>query len=386
MLETTESVKERNVRESLANWFKADKWNYRDLRFWIKGYKFLSGDSDPFVMILKSLFSYPDLKNELSLRIATFLEKEKPYQKSRMTDDDDDVLFSNLFYLAAGLNYRQELGEQFLKIYNYFQKHTEERKEFFSEKKWHNLNNAFREALICNQIDQTFKEVWKAGIRNEQISYIVGDHFSNFRGVAYLPSAENSQTPDVQTIGWALKQMTFYLEYKSKRGEKFRGLIKRTQEVWSDYSNWKEVLINQAKEQKLPIWATQAVSEIYDFPLTKINNSENEFIVVRDISAYLNNQNIEYECVPIGNLFRKIKLDNPNLELIKVTEEKVAEHSKNSLSSTYNGFLGELSQDFFDLANDYQHKNEISTTFLNIGNTLLFFIEPNAEKALSASR
>lgn len=357
MIETIASS-ETSIRTDLATWLEAKNWSYRDLRFWIKGYRFLSIDADPFVLILRSIHASKELSNAMSCRIAQFLEVEKPYQMSRRTDDDDEVLFVNLFYLAAGLNNRKELGEQLIKIFRYFEVNSEEREEFFSMKKWPHMVSAFREALICNQIDQTLGEIWTAGICDRQISYLAGDVFSYFRGIVYLPSSTDSDMPDIETIGWALARMDDYLEARPERGRKFRGLIRRTKEVWIDYPCWNETFHILHRKYEYRNWALSKLDSLVQ-PLDKHSEGLQHYLVWELYLPFLRELRIPYTIVKSYGIIHEIRVSEVAKTFLDKTSEIVESIRLNCPFESYDSIVKASNQGFLELYDYFVRENNL---------------------------
>src|SRR5437016_4509030 len=124
-----ESLQIAQIRNDLENWLKAETWEFNELRYWIKGYKFFDYGDEPYLWLSRCLPKSSKYLPSMAQRIAIFLEIEEPYKRTRRTEDDDDSLFYNLFSLSAGLGYRRELGRELSRIFHYFSKNKNERKD-----------------------------------------------------------------------------------------------------------------------------------------------------------------------------------------------------------------------------------------------------------------
>ena len=167
-----ESPKIRKIRQGLETWLNNDGWTFNDLRRWLKGYELpaVGYDKEPYSWIL---YGFPKLERyyrEMANRIAKFLQHEKPYKTP--SDDYDDQLFYNLFHLSAGIGREKELGGALSEVFFYFAGNENVCQKFFSKDKRYNLNNAFREALIINQTDTTFRDIWVKGLENQKVSFL----------------------------------------------------------------------------------------------------------------------------------------------------------------------------------------------------------------------
>lgn len=311
-----ESPKIRKIRERLENWLGSDDWTFDGLRRWLKGYELpaVGYDNEPYSWLL---YGFPKLelyRCEMASRIARFLQDEKPHQN--LSNDYDDKLFYNLFHLSAGLGCKRELGAPLSNLFTYFAGDENKCREFFSKHKQYNLNNAFREALITNQTDTTFRDIWIGGLEGYQASFLLGDAYSNFRGILYLSDGEQ---PLVDDIGWGLKKMAEYLEPEKYRHEKFRRLLERVKEVWpaeKSSQNWDEILLLQAKKHRWQDWATVRLERLV-VPMEKVEDRGQRVLIWAGYLPFLNELNISFHILSEGQseeqLFSEVLISQENL-------------------------------------------------------------------------
>jgi hypothetical protein len=311
----TESPKIKKIRERLEGWLGNDDWTFDGLRRWLKGYELpaVGYDKEPYSWLL---YGFPEpeyYRREMASRIARFLQDERPHQKS--SSDYDDRLFYNLFHLSAGLGCRRELSVPLYDLYDYFARNDDSRRVFFSNEKQYNLNNAFREALITNQIDATFRDIWVGGLEGQQVSFLLGDAYSHFRGILYL--SEGGQ-PCVDDIGWGLKRMAEYVEPEKQRHEKFRHLLERVKEVWSPEKfalNWDELLLLQAKKYEWQDWAAVRL-EKFVVPTERPVDGLNHVHIWAGYLPFLNELNIPSLVVSVENIFSEILIPQETSALL----------------------------------------------------------------------
>ncbi|MGB7207204.1 MAG: hypothetical protein WBD27_00955 [Pyrinomonadaceae bacterium] len=347
-----ESQRVKNIRDDLEKWLSLSKWEPNELRYWIKGYDFFSYGEEPYLWLSRCLPKSSEFLPKMARRIATFLRKEEPFRMDKMTEEDDDRFFYNLFNLSAGLSYRKELGKEFSKIFIFFSENEGESKSFFADDRWYNLNNAFREALINNQTNDNFRNLWHNGLEGNQVSFVVGDMYSNFRGLLHMPETEDSNEPDVAELGWALKQMADYLEPEKKRQAKFRRLLERLKEVWDGYPIWNETLNRLAINFKLQRWATENSEDIFNYPfksITTVGSAGSAYCVSFPIKQSLDRSGIAHDVILDGGFVYTIRVFDQNKEFLDIIEERVAETRLKSPSVTYSGFVKEISRTFSDL-------------------------------------
>lgn len=314
-VQQTESPKIRKIREKLEGWLGNADWTFDGLRRWLKGYELpaIGYDKEPYSWILYGFPEPEHYRREMASRIARFLQDEKPHQKP--SNDYDDRLFYNLFHLSAGLGCRRELGDPLYELYDYFARDDDRRRAFFSNEKQYNLNNAFREALITNQTDTTFRKIWIEGLEGRQISFLLGDVYSHFRGILYL--SEGGQ-PCVDDIGRSLKRMAEYIEPEKQRHEKFRRLLERVKEVWApeDFAlNWDELLLLQAKKCGWQDWAAVRL-EKFVVPTERAVDGLKRVHIWVGYLPFLSGLNIHSRVVSVNNIFSEILIPHETSPLL----------------------------------------------------------------------
>lgn len=248
------------ITKELETWLDAPNWSAVELRYWLKGYKFFPYGDDPYVWILRSLPEDSNYRTAMGNRLAEFLRVEQPYKSAKKNEEDDAVLFYNLFCLAAGLGTRGKLGAELLQAFGFFTENRIERANFFDETKWYNLSAAFREALITNQPNACLMQRWRDGLVDQSETFLPGDIYSYFRGLLYLPRTPTE--PDFDGIGWGLRHMAEYLKGETRRQEKFRRLLERVKEVWTQVDTWDEILLRRAVSNCWPDWAVVRLDKL----------------------------------------------------------------------------------------------------------------------------
>jgi hypothetical protein len=353
-----ESQRVKNIREDLDKWLTVEKWESEELRNWIKGYEFFTYGEEPYLWLLRCLPKSSKYSSIMAERIAAFLETEDPYKKNKATKEDDARFFYNLFNLSAFLNYRGKLGKQLAKIFDYFKENEEERKSFFAEEEWYNLNNAFREALINNQVNNNFRDIWQDGLAGKQSSFLITDIYSSFRGILYLPDAKNPDKPDVEKIGWALKKMADYLEPEKKRHEKFCRLLERIKEVWADYPNWDEVLFRQAVKHEWQNWATVRLDNIV-MPVNGNGNGTKRYFIWEIYMPFLEELKVGFTVVERKNILIEIDLSREAALFIEKTSMAVESNRKNSSNRSYQGVKLASNEAFKEFVDEFKSVGKI---------------------------
>lgn len=346
--EHVESLRVENIKHDLEAWLAAKVWSPSDLRDWLKGYKFFTYGDEPYLWLFKCLPKSSKYLPEMSRRIAEFLNEQAPYKTSNSNEEDDEKFFYNLFNLSAGLGYRNGLGTALEHVFNYFNEHADEREKFFSQGKWYNLNNAFREALINNQTDNTLKKVWRDGLKRKQSSFLLGNMYSSFRGLLYMPGGENSKKPDFHEIGWALKRMADYLKNQKTGHLKFRRLLERIKEVWPHYSKWDETLLQLAIQHDWPDWAIVQLDKLV-LPIEKKYSRQKHYIVWEAYQPFLEELKVYPTNTNKAGILLEIPPSSEAIDFLTKTVPTVEGRRLRSPDSHYRSILGVANQGFIEL-------------------------------------
>ena len=275
------------LRKRLEAWLDRKNWKTAKLLDWLKGYELpaVGHDEEPYVWLLRALSrSDESHRREMALRLAHLLNEKRPYQ--HVNGEYDDEFLYNLFYLCSGLRRRDELGEPLYQVYKFFNE-NERGQALLSERSRYNLSGALRDALIMNQVDQQFSEVWEGMIEGQPHSLLRGSRYTGAEGLLYMPhSAAETDKPAVEKIGLALARMAHDLEPESDRHRVFRHLIERVREVWPGYQHWDRDLLQQAIRQRWPTWAVMRLDNLA-VQLDRTDNTEH-FLLWGFYLSYLN--------------------------------------------------------------------------------------------------
>ena len=346
--EQIESQRVKNISRDLNKWLSRKRWKHDELRDWLKGYKFFTYGDEPFLWLFKCLPRSSKHLPEMARRIAAFLSDQPSYKSSEKTEEDDERFYYNLFNLAAGLGYRKELGTALEKIFGYFSENTDERDEFFAAGSWYNLNNAFREALINNQTGDTLKNVWRGGLKHTQKSFLVGDMYSSFRGLLYMPRADKINEPDVDELGWALRKMADYLKEQKSGHVKFRRLLERLKEVWPDFPDWDEVLIGLAIRNEWPDWAVVRLDKLV-LPLNKYTNRQQHYIIWPPYVPFLEAMKVRPVSISKTGVLLETPTSGEVVDFLTKTVPTVERRRLRSPDGHYRSILGVANQGFIEL-------------------------------------
>lgn len=275
----------------------------------MKGYELpsLGYETEPYVWILHSLPNSANDRHELANRIARFLEQSQAH--AIPNQEYNDSFFYNLLHICAGLGCREELGKQLSDLFSFFTAHNDKREVFFSTRKPYNLNNAFREALITNQIDSSLRHIWRAGLEGQQASFLLGDVYSCFRGIIYL---SNNNQPATEDIGWALGKMAEYLEPEKDRHQKFRRLLERVKEAWPEETfnqDWDRILMLQSMVNDWRPWATVRLSKLA-IPVMSFVGGGDRVLIWSEYLPFLRESRIPFTEISSKYLFSEISISS----------------------------------------------------------------------------
>ena len=312
----TEPPTINEIRQSLEYWLNKDQWTFQELRRWLKGSELpsLGYESEPYVWILRSLPEAASYRHELANRIAKFLEQSPVH--AIPNQEYNDSFFYNLLHVSAGLGCRDLLGKQLSEIFYFFASHKDQQEDFFSPSKPYNLNNAFREALITNQVDSSFRDIWRAGLEGQQASFLLGDVYSCFRGILYLSDDNQPATKD---IGWALGKMAQYLEPERERHQKFRRLLERVKEVWPQETvneEWDRVLMLESMVNNWSDWATIRLNKLA-LPVGPSFGGSDRVLIWSEYLPFLRQSRIPFTEISTKYLFSEIIISQASWQELK---------------------------------------------------------------------
>ncbi len=273
----------------LKRWLDKDENDFVLFRRWLTGYEIhiLSRERQNYGWILEGLKVIDDefYYQKLAEKTASFLTEVSP-EKYLVTEEryDDEFLY-NLYYLCVGLKQKDILAKPLQTQYKYFNEHPEQREIIFRREGIFDVSDAFREALISNQIDDTYYEVWENIMKRKEDAFLFTySILDGYRGINSMPSNDNASAPNTQAIGKALKLMANYFTDLPESERNIRGLLERTQEVWSDYQHFEQELYKEAIENSFPSWATDEIL----LPLIQVNSKTAE-VIRYDVWAFIPN-------------------------------------------------------------------------------------------------
>lgn len=340
------SPKVEKIKRDLEAWLSAKNWSFDELIAWLKGYALpgVGYDREPYFWITISLANSEDARREMAHRIAQFLTSET-YKNSNL----DDGLFYNLFQLAASLGSRNVLAAPLARVFDHFNNDELQRAEFFGKSQRYNLNNAFREALIVNQVDATYKDLWFAGLNGKQEEvFPAGDVYSDFRGIVSLT---HDGGPMVDEIGVALTALTRYLDPENRRDRKFRLLIARVKEVWESRGvtkDWDEIFFRQAMRHDWPKWAIVELNSL-NIAAGSISDTMTRYLIWEIYLPFLEELGVVFDVVEQKGILLEINASAEAALFLEKTRFTIEEIRNRSPFRRYRSLLGVANQGFMDL-------------------------------------
>lgn len=358
-VDQTELPKIQKLREDLIAWLRAEPWTPEQLTDWLKGYTLpaFGYEDEPYDWILRAFpsdDSAADYKSIFASRIVEFIRSEDFY---RQISDDDRLLF-NLFYLCANLNRKEQLARPLENVFDFFQSNEREREAFFNKRKMYNLNAAFREALISNQISGKYLTFWKSILEQQQPPILRGNIFSGFLGVLF--ASENGE-PLIDEIAWALGKMADYFVQTNdkKRLVKFRNLITRVEEVWNDF-NWGRILFFNSVKYSWQRWATVRLPHLI-IPLGYSSNGYFGFFIWSVYLPFLKEMKLNFKEISNEGIFSRIEVPASVAETL-IAKLSKAERERlrapfNDYESVAKAIREYLYMDLCDEENYFQNKS-----------------------------
>jgi hypothetical protein len=223
---------------------------------WLHGYGLppVGHDEEPYVWILRGLpigGQAGEARAILTERVAELLERDMGGFGRR----PNEVMY-NLLRLAADLPMPETLGPALRKVC--------ERREVLGNWRGFDLRGALLSALIYNQHDDGLRSDWKALLKGEKHGFLPASVEDAFHGILWMPLGPGkSGAPDLDAIGWALRQMADYLE-KNRPVEycdRFRHLLDEVRNTYPR-DTWDYDLLMQADRHSFPRWAVQCLPDL----------------------------------------------------------------------------------------------------------------------------
>jgi hypothetical protein len=338
------------LRKKLEAWLNKGTWAQKKLLDWLKGYELpaIGHAEEPCIWLLRALLnSDKSYQQEMAHRLAIFMNDEKPYHY--INGKYDEEFLSNLFYLCSGLRCPNELFEPLYKAFDFCERSKEKQMLFAGSR--YNLSGALREALINNQINDYFQDVWRQMLRGQPHDLLRGNRNSGFDGLLFMPSsAGEGNEPSVEQVGWALAKMAAYLEGDRQRHEAFRRLLERVKEAWPDYRNWNTELLLQAIKHKWPMWAVVRLDTLV-VPLDKQTGVMPRYLIWNVYLPYLEELKVEFKKVNNyldGQIVELRASDNAILFVDKIspTVEHIRLHTP---FRSYRSVIGAANEGFMEL-------------------------------------
>lgn len=355
-----EDTKIHKLRSDLFAWLDSKAPTHTELIKWIKGYNIpaLGHEDAPHDWIIRAISPAKHkllFKRTLALRIAHFLREEKPYEKM----PTDDKLLYNLFYLCANLKCKQEIAQSLEEVFDFFQKNKYERDIFFSEKKMYNLNAAFREALISNQVSEKYFPFWKTILNQQEPTILRGNILTGFLGVLNM---SNDEYPVIDKIGWALKKMAEYFiqTEDEKRHEKFRKLLTRVKEVWNKNKfegNWDTLLFNQAMKLEWDDWAAARLDKLV-IPISEPDINYQRFYIWEIYLPFFEELKFDFKIVSRTNILLEINASKEVAFFLQEVSQSVENNRIATSNKSYEGIKSASNEAFIELVEKFKTNNQ----------------------------
>lgn len=245
-----------HLRRSLEAWLKSKEWTMKELLEWLQGYRLppVGYDYEVYVWMTRALLTSnkrEKMERELAARLASLLETRPDVH--RLGDRPEEVLY-NLFMLCAEMRQKKILGRP---LYELYKRHK-------LKGEWHGLSlrSALRTALIYNQINDELKRVWRKMVLGQANKFLKGHEFDGFEGALHLPKEPDSDEPNINEIGYALKAMSLYLKQKLDRRPEFQLLINKVTDTYDNRKTWDIDLIYQADKQGWERWTLTCLPKL----------------------------------------------------------------------------------------------------------------------------
>jgi hypothetical protein len=335
-----ESQTVRTVRKKLGSWLDRAGWKKSKLLDWLKGYELpaIGHEEEPYVWLLRVLSNSDRLhRQEMARRLADLLDNEKLHEQLA-ENYDEDILY-NVLSLSAGLQCREELAEPLYRVFDYFQKNTQKRSRFLNSKRY-NLSGALRDAIVANQIDNRFQPVWQQILSGQPHYLLRGNRHSGVEGLIYMPqSASEPRTPALDQIGFALAEISKYLQTQARRHYTFRRLLERVKEAWPDSQRWDEDLLLQACKHGWPTWAVLRLDTLV-VPLEKWTDEMQHYLIWEFYLPYLQHykeESLQLVGFRFDQIIAEVLLGEKTTGLLNSIRLHVEDARRNSPDTDYRG-------------------------------------------------
>ncbi len=247
------------MSELIGPWLECAKWDPQQLIDWLQGYDLpaVGHEDEPFLWLLRGLPTGSERYHaecRFAERVAHLLEADIDLRSSGSRPTQ--VLY-NLFMLAAGLGCPDQLGAALQRT---LERQRERRDEWFDL----DVRDAFRAALIENQLDSRFYSIWDAMLTGEGDDFLPGNAYDGYDGILRMPPSYTARgKPALEAIGRAQYCMSQHLKHEHDRRPEFRRLIARALQTYPGRPTWEIDLLNQADQHRWPGWAVECLPSLY---------------------------------------------------------------------------------------------------------------------------
>lgn len=240
------------MREALLPWLGKKDWTTAELLGFLQGYGLppVGHDEEPYVWLLRGLPSGANRQNaetELAHRVAALLREQPDVNRPGRRPEQ---ALCNLLLLCVGLNAAEILAKPLAELYD------RQMKKNTLAGSWIGLSLSarLRDALIENQIDNRFKQLWLEMSKGNSSERLPGHPPHGFSGILWMPKLEGQRgIPDIEAIGEALKSLTVYLESAADRSKRFERFLRRVKDAYPDVS-WDLEFLLMCYGNQWPKW------------------------------------------------------------------------------------------------------------------------------------
>jgi hypothetical protein len=244
----------------LLPWLDSAEWDSHQLVRWLQGYDLpaLGGDEEPYVWLLYGLPAGRDRhlrETQLAERTARLIEAQPDVFRP---GDMPERLLYNLLFLCSGLSAPDQLAEPLHMMY--------ERRTLDGNWLGIELYDALMSAIIPNQLDNRFYDVWRRMLEGEAPEPFRGNIYDGFDGILWMPKSKLTRgEPDLEALGHALWMMSRHLDQESDRRTEFSVLLNNVQDVYFDRPAWEIDLLHLANEYNWARWAVECLPDLSIF-------------------------------------------------------------------------------------------------------------------------
>jgi hypothetical protein len=356
-LPSENSPQVEKIRVELTTWLEEDDWTLADLPRWVKGFNLpaLGYDREPYYWLLHALSGSRSHRCVMAARIARFLSDHMHLPHSGLLDDN---FYYNLFHLSAGLDCPGELAASLANVFNYFLANEKARAEIFDLRTNYNLNNAFREALITNQSNSSYLDIWKDVVNGADSLFPQSDLFAGFRGIVYATQAEQ---PCIDDIGLALKGLSDYLESDKARHVKFRRLLSFVRDIWPTNrwgGDWDQVFFRQAMSLEWPDWAAMELNNLA-IPGHRVSTTRRTYLIWEIYLPFLEELKLEPTMLRRVGVLLEIEASEESTLFLQKASPTVEQIRLRSPFRSYKSILGVANHGFVELELFFDSKHEV---------------------------